>query len=219
MIPTPDLSHLAPGDYETVYEPAEDTYILLDALEKDEGNIKACSPRLCLEIGSGSGCVSAFLARMLGHSNCLYLCTDINPRATFCTFRTGLQNNTLLDPLNTSFANSLLHRLHRSVDILIFNPPYVPTEPLEALQAQGEMSISSSWAGGIDGMEVTNTFLQTVGDLLSPEGRFYLIAVASNKVSEIALRMKANFGLDCEDMLQRRAGREELHVLRFMRIK
>ena len=68
----------------------------------------------------------------------------------------------LLDPLNASFATPLLHRLHHSIDILIFNPPYVPTESLEVLQAQGEMSISSSWAGGIDGMEVTNTFLPMV---------------------------------------------------------
>jgi len=81
------------------------------------------------------------------------------------------------------------------------------------------MNISSSWAGGIDGMEVTNTFLPTVGDLLSPEGRFYLIAVVPNNISEIASRMSANYGLDCEVVIQRGAGREHLHALRFMRIK
>jgi len=86
------------------------------------------------------------------------------------------------------------------------------------LQAQGGMSISSSWAGGIDGMEVTNAFLPKVMDLLSPNGRFYLVTVAPNKVSEIASRMNANYGLDCEVLLQRRAGREHLHVLRFIRI-
>lgn len=54
MIPTPDLSHLAAKDYEHVYEPAEDTFLLLDALEEDEKELKDLHPSISLEIGSAA---------------------------------------------------------------------------------------------------------------------------------------------------------------------
>lgn len=51
MIPTPDLSHLTRADYDLVYEPAEDTFILLDALEQDADELKRLRPSICLEVG------------------------------------------------------------------------------------------------------------------------------------------------------------------------
>ena len=64
-----------------------------------------------------------------------------------------------------------MQRLRHAVDILIFNPPYVPTYDDEADDAQQGASIQGAWAGGKDGMQVTNTLLDQVevsGTLCNP---------------------------------------------------
>ncbi|KAG5654028.1 hypothetical protein H0H81_008043 [Sphagnurus paluster] len=232
MIPTPDLRHLTAQDYDRVYEPAEDTFLLLDALEADQHDLKRLRPLISLEIGSGSGCVSAFIAKILGPSvrtsrpthfspsltsSTVYLCTDINPHACRCTHSTGHHNAAPLDPINTSLAGPLARRLHRAVDVVLFNPPYVPTVPDEADDAQQARGIAGAWAGGVDGMGVTDQFLERVGELMSDRGRFYLVAVPENDVPGIRERMLRVHGLQSEIVLSRRAGREHLFVLRFVR--
>lgn len=55
-----------------------------------------------------------------------------------------------------------MRRLRHAVDVLIFNPPYVPTYDDEADDAQQEASIQGAWAGGKDGMQVTDVLLDQV---------------------------------------------------------
>jgi release factor glutamine methyltransferase len=64
-----------------------------------------------------------------------------------------------VNPVICDLVGSLRPRLFRSIDVLIFNPPYVPTEEEEALDAQAEGDIAGAWAGGFDGMAVTNRLL------------------------------------------------------------
>ncbi|ELU41422.1 hypothetical protein AG1IA_04545 [Rhizoctonia solani AG-1 IA] len=183
MIPTPDLSHLTKDDFIRVYEPAglyrhgninseldiymlsEDTFLLLDALEDDADHLRSLKPSVCVEIGSGSGCVSAFLGRILGNEPCrepvVFITTDINPRAAHFTLQVPL------DAVICNLVRPLKPRLSGQIDVLIFNPPYVPTEEEEAIMAQSQADIAGAWAGGFDGMAVTNRLLDELDVSLS----------------------------------------------------
>ena len=72
------------------------------------------------------------------------------------------QKQTPIEPLIASLAHPLSSRLGQAVDILVFNPPYVPTSDDEAGAAQHGAGIAGSWAGGADGMQVTDTLLRQV---------------------------------------------------------
>ncbi|XP_029471914.1 methyltransferase N6AMT1 isoform X2 [Rhinatrema bivittatum] len=131
MYPTPLYSHVGHGSFTEVYDPAEDTFLLIDALEKDADELKKRRIEISLEVGSGSGVVSAFLGSVIGPQT-LYLCTDINPSAASCTQQTALQNKVQIQPIITDLVQGLLPRLCGIVDILMFNPPYVVTPSEEA---------------------------------------------------------------------------------------
>ena len=47
----PDLNHLQRKDFESVYEPSDDTFLLCDALEGDRLEITTSRPKIALEIG------------------------------------------------------------------------------------------------------------------------------------------------------------------------
>ncbi|XP_072662754.1 methyltransferase N6AMT1 isoform X3 [Canis lupus baileyi] len=101
--PTPLHGHVGRGPFSDVYEPAEDTFLLLDALEAAAAELTGVE--ICLEVGSGSGVVSAFLASMIG-PQALYMCTDINPEAAACTLETAHCNNVSIQPVITDLVGS-----------------------------------------------------------------------------------------------------------------
>ncbi|XP_075569116.1 methyltransferase HEMK2 [Pelecanus crispus] len=210
-LPTPRYEHVGrQGLFRDVYEPAEDTFLLLDALERDAARLREAGVDICLEIGSGSGVVSTFLASSIIGSSALYICTDINPMAAYCTLETALLNNVHLQPVITDLVKGLSPGLNGKVDLLLFNPPYVVT-PSEEVESHG---IEASWAGGKKGREVMDRVFPLVPDLLSPGGLFYLVTIKENNPDEILETMKKR-GLEGTRVLSRQAGQEMLTILKF----
>ncbi|XP_071498730.1 methyltransferase N6AMT1-like [Diadema antillarum] len=208
---TPDVSHLTTADFEKVYEPAEDSFLLLDCLQEEASFIRDLRPSICVEIGSGSGIVITALSQLLDNT-ALCVATDRNPHAAMCTQRTSRQNGCQIEVVTSDLLNPFQDRFCGAVDILIFNPPYVVT-PSEEMTSSG---IEASWAGGIDGREVTDRLLPLVASLLSPLGVMYLITIRENKPHEL-MKWVSNMGLESKVVLERRAGPEHLSVLKLFR--
>jgi release factor glutamine methyltransferase len=253
MLPTPETSHVS---FDTIYEPAEDSYLLLDTLSsppetawlKERFSTPHSSPSpLLLEIGTGSGVVVAFLTAnahsILGRSDVLALGTDVNRHACLATNETvkraiqdglhqeqkvGGRAGTHLATLNADLTSPVRPG---ELDILIFNPPYVPTDnvpsmpPAETTSGpktvdQNSMLLELSYAGGVDGMEVTNRLLAKLPDILSERGVAYILLCAQNKIPDVDGMIKgwgASWGFKIVGKSGAKGGWERLSIVRIWR--
>jgi hypothetical protein len=108
-------------------------------------------------------------------------------------------------------ASNLLDQLEGKVDVLIFNPPYVPTPDEEV----GSSGIEASWAGGKDGRVVIDQALPQIARLLAfPHGVAYVVTVDDNYPEQIAQTMDELYGIRVVPWLRRRAHNEYLTIQR-----
>ncbi|KAI9376605.1 hypothetical protein BJX61DRAFT_550811 [Aspergillus egyptiacus] len=111
--------------------------------------------------------------------------------------------------LSTLTANLTAPIRPGTVDILLFNPPYVPTEELPALPSstsseaeEKELTrsakferdsyyLSLTYAGGRDGMETTDRLLEAIPEVLDPaRGVAYVLLCAQNRPEEVKARIR-----------------------------
>jgi len=284
MLPTPDTSHVS---YSQVYEPAEDSFLLLDTLssESETAFLRARfshsqhpqpislssqaptppsstattnpnpslpptspPPPLILEVGPGSGVVLAFLTAhaktLFGTTDLLSAGVDVNRFACAATAATvgkavasasppaGAGAGLFLDAVRGDLASPL--RLGQ-VDVLVFNPPYVPTPELPPLPpwnsiggvAKGSAPafeeshlLELSYAGGKDGMETTDRLVDSLPWVLSARGCAYVLLCAQNRPEEVKRRIR-EFGpgwrVETVGTSGKKAGWEKLQIIRIWR--
>lgn len=224
----PILTHLYTNESYTynVYQPSDDSWTMCDALSLDrewllhrlfrrgrQGTaMQSHTAAWCVEIGSGSGvCITHLATAVLPPSDVLStysLAIDKNPIAAQCTRETFVANHVVGDVINGSLLTAL--RPH-TIDVLVFNPPYVHTEEDELLTGDG---IDISYAGGKHGRVVIDQLLPTVSTYLSARGVFYLLLLPYNQPGEIC-QILATYGLQSKLVLERRARNELIQIYKF----
>lgn len=224
MLPTPLVKDL---DIDNVYEPAEDSYLLLDCLEEQcqfiRNRFKSRIP-LVTEIGTGSGIITTFIQQNILPQS-VFITTDINPHACKTVIQTVKTNNLASNDIGKPYVfdscqMDLTTGLRNGeIDMLVFNPPYVPAFELPNVPDNEEDKtwLDLALLGGEDGMVVTWRLLNELDNILAAEvGVAYILFCARNKPKEVAKKMQEK-GWTVETVIFRKAGWEELSVLRFTR--
>jgi release factor glutamine methyltransferase len=173
-----------------VYAPAEDTWLLVRAAEKE-----CRDGERVLEIGCGSGSVSTALSH-----KARVLATDINPHAV----RTARDRG--VDVIRADLFNGICDRF----DLVLFNPPYLPTLPDERMNDWIEFALD----GGPDGRTVIRRFLSGVSRVLAPGGRCLLLVSSLTGIPEVCMLIEQS-GFTPEVFMEELVEGENLLVIRF----
>jgi release factor glutamine methyltransferase len=139
-------------DPSQVYPVREDTLLLLEAALRE-----AKSSDRVLELGTGSG----YVARHLAGKVALVVATDVNPHACRAASSPGV-----------GIARAdLTAGIRGQFDLVLFNAPYLPTEPGERLDDW----LEKAFDGGETGREVIARLLPDLPRVLAPGGRVLII--------------------------------------------
>jgi release factor glutamine methyltransferase len=118
------------------------TKLLLKEISKDDR---------ILDMGTGSSStVGLTLWKQCG---CYVVCSDINPEIISMAQENIEYNHA---PIQVTHSN-LFENIEENFDIVVFNPPYVPTE--QGITSNLSKEFQSQWDGGEDGDTIVKQFL------------------------------------------------------------
>ncbi|MCC4772066.1 methyltransferase [Methanosarcina sp. DH2] len=185
------------GASDLVYEPAEDSFLLADAaLEEAEPGMRI------LEIGAGSGFVSAVLKANV--KGIRVLATEINPHAARCAKANEVE------VIRTDLFRGLKPGSQKaSFDLILFNPPYLPTSEEEKVPGW----LNYAFDGGTSGRETLDRFFDAVRNYLKPGGKILVLISSITGLEAVKERM-IKMGLEVDVVLRKKVSFEELMVVR-----
>ena len=152
---------------EHVYEPAEDSFLLAEKMTVTEDDA-------VLDMGTGCGILAVLAAEKAKR----VLAVDINPHAIECAIKNAEMNGV---KERIEFRHGDLFqpiKPNESFSLILFNAPYLPSEPDE------ERSwIGKAWAGGSNGRKVIDRFVMDAPNFLAAGGRIQLVQSSLSDVN------------------------------------
>ena len=143
---------------ETVYIPAEDSFLLAENLAIRPGDS-------VLEIGTGTGIVAMYASRMTDKITVTDINFDAVELAEHNFKKNGIENIEIL------FGNLFEPLKNRKFDVILFNTPYLPTENGDVI----DDNLNYAFDGGLNGRKVIDKFLDEVKNHLNEKGLVQII--------------------------------------------
>ncbi len=186
---------------DSVYAPAEDSFMLADAVENLSGSI--------LEIGCGSGLVSLICTKNIAAK---VIGVDINPEAVACAKQNAKTNKISNVEFFKSDLFSSAKLKGKKFDYTLFNPPYLPTSKDEKLNGK----INHAYDGGKDGRVVLDKFLAKFDKYLKPNGSLFLIQSSLNSFEKTKEKLQS-IGFSVEIINEQKFFFENLYLIKASR--
>lgn len=201
-----------------IYEPSEDTFLLIDALDLDQNVLIKANINVVLEVCCGNG--FPVISASFFFETVWSLATDININALKFLCELSQANNVHVETLHSSISFGLRHS---SADLLLCNPPYVPSDSNIVTTARSliysDSIIDYAWKGGTDGMEFFHAFLPEASRVLRKYGLLYCI-VLTEPWNKYFLRNRdyidSHF-IETKVVAKRKSVLETLLVVRFIK--
>ena len=132
-----------------VFIPRPETEILvetaIDIVQSSEFRVQSI-----LDIGTGSGCIAISLAKFLPHADITAI--DISEEAISIAQKNAILNNVKINLLLSDlFSNYELRTM--DYELIISNPPYIPTSEIKTLQPEIGYEPHIALDGGKDGLD------------------------------------------------------------------
>jgi HemK-related putative methylase len=183
-------------DFENVYYPSEDSYLLLDYFQKkltDDSfdGIMFEEIEYILDMGTGTGIFAIFfqlLKSLKPKFNPKIFASDILEESLICARRNEILNNfqNKIEFFQSDLFKSFPESLKSKFDIIVFNPPYLPSSPL-VKESLNKKNIDHSWDGGYKGIEILIDFVKELKEFinLNKTHHIYFISSSNSNLSEL----------------------------------
>jgi len=151
---------VAPG----VLIPRPETELLVEtAISK----LKGLRQRSLLEIGVGSGCISVSILHHVREAACTGV--DVSQAALDLAASNAKRHG--VDDRLTLIQVDLFHGLSQTFDVIVSNPPYIPSVEIDGLQPEvGKFEPHLALDGGEDGLAIIEQIVAHAPRFLEPDG-------------------------------------------------